>query len=286
MCFTEVAAIAPQKATIANYILLLFILLHPNTRLLLLHSNLKMKLYTKSNLKNILKNAMLRGICIEHEHLRCEHSLCAYVCRNLLLPEGIPAERQWAKFYVKIYRAEGLPKMNTSIMANVKKAFIGENRDLVDPYVQVHFAGQKVSPFTSCYLPHATSKGDGTEHQLLHRTVLSLYNPVLSFLFFYSLCSSPQYIFTDHIRHNTLLFWFHLHLCSFLRDTGKYHRWWEVQSAGNSSVRHCCVHFLMHTENLCPVFFPLSLVRLRAVLLSAALILVGTRLLFYPYSLP
>ncbi|KAM9704298.1 otoferlin isoform 12-T13 [Menidia menidia] len=62
---------------------------------------------------------------------------------NLLLPEGIPSERQWARFYVKIYRAEGLPKMNTSIMANVKKAFIGENRDLVDPYVQVQFAGQK-----------------------------------------------------------------------------------------------------------------------------------------------
>ncbi|KAI4905566.1 hypothetical protein NFI96_024021, partial [Prochilodus magdalenae] len=62
---------------------------------------------------------------------------------NLLLPEGVPSERQWARFYVKIYRAEGLPKMNTSIMANVKKAFIGENRDLVDPYVQVQFAGQK-----------------------------------------------------------------------------------------------------------------------------------------------
>uniref|UniRef100_A0A1A7XN40 Otoferlin n=2 Tax=Iconisemion striatum TaxID=60296 RepID=A0A1A7XN40_9TELE len=62
---------------------------------------------------------------------------------HLLLPEGIPAERQWARIYVKIYRAEGLPKMNTTIMANVKKAFIGENRDLVDPYVQVQFAGQK-----------------------------------------------------------------------------------------------------------------------------------------------
>ncbi|XP_036397952.1 otoferlin-like [Megalops cyprinoides] len=62
---------------------------------------------------------------------------------NLLLPEGVPAERQWARFYLKIYRAEGLPKMNTSIMANVKKAFIGENKDLVDPYVQVFFAGQK-----------------------------------------------------------------------------------------------------------------------------------------------
>lgn len=36
-------------------------------------------------------------------------------------------------------------------MANVKKAFIGENRDLVDPYVQVQFAGQKVIHCTSCY---------------------------------------------------------------------------------------------------------------------------------------
>uniref|UniRef100_A0A8C8AWX8 Otoferlin n=1 Tax=Otus sunia TaxID=257818 RepID=A0A8C8AWX8_9STRI len=62
---------------------------------------------------------------------------------NLLLPDGVPPERQWARFYIKIYRAEGLPRMNTSIMANVKKAFIGDNKDLVDPYVQVAFAGQK-----------------------------------------------------------------------------------------------------------------------------------------------
>ncbi|XP_069089788.1 otoferlin isoform X6 [Pleurodeles waltl] len=62
---------------------------------------------------------------------------------NLLLPDGVPSERQWARFYIKLYRAEGLPRMNTSIMANVKKALIGENKDLVDPYVQVSFAGQK-----------------------------------------------------------------------------------------------------------------------------------------------
>ncbi|XP_067414564.1 otoferlin isoform X1 [Emydura macquarii macquarii] len=62
---------------------------------------------------------------------------------NLLLPDGVPPERQWARFYVRLYRAEGLPRMNTSLMANVKKALIGENKDLVDPYVQVLFAGQK-----------------------------------------------------------------------------------------------------------------------------------------------
>ncbi|XP_014743651.1 PREDICTED: otoferlin [Sturnus vulgaris] len=74
---------------------------------------------------------------------------------NLLLPDGVPPERQWARFYIKIYRAEGLPRMNTSIMANVKKALIGENKDLVDPYVQVAFAGQKgkTSIQKSCYEP-------------------------------------------------------------------------------------------------------------------------------------
>lgn len=85
-------------------------------------------------------------------------------------------ERQWARFYVKIYRAEGLPKMNTSIMANVKKAFIGENRDLVDPYVQVLFAGQRVGqlqpPTTHEVL---TSPYHEPETVLLKLSVLFLY---------------------------------------------------------------------------------------------------------------
>lgn len=34
--------------------------------------------------------------------------------------------------------------MNSTIMANVKKAFTGEIKDLVDPYVQVSFAGLTV----------------------------------------------------------------------------------------------------------------------------------------------
>lgn len=34
--------------------------------------------------------------------------------------------------------------MNSSLMANVKKAFTGELSDLVNPYVQVSFAGLTV----------------------------------------------------------------------------------------------------------------------------------------------
>jgi hypothetical protein len=35
--------------------------------------------------------------------------------------------------------------MNSSLMANLKHAFGGPTRDLVDPYVQVSFAGLTVS---------------------------------------------------------------------------------------------------------------------------------------------
>ncbi|KAF5301719.1 hypothetical protein FQA39_LY10650 [Lamprigera yunnana] len=74
---------------------------------------------------------------------------------NLLLPDGVPIDRQRARFIIKIYRADGLPKMNSSIMANVKKAFTGEVSDLVDPYIQVSFAGLtgKTSVKKNSYAP-------------------------------------------------------------------------------------------------------------------------------------
>ena len=65
-------------------------------------------------------------------------------CSNLLLPDGVPADRSRARFCVKVYRAEGLPKMNAGIVANVKRAFTGESKDLVDPYVEITFAGHQV----------------------------------------------------------------------------------------------------------------------------------------------
>uniref|UniRef100_UPI00398EED9F fer-1-like protein 6 n=1 Tax=Pristiophorus japonicus TaxID=55135 RepID=UPI00398EED9F len=63
--------------------------------------------------------------------------------KNLLIPMGFPTERPWASFFVKIYKAQGLPTMNSSIMANVTKAFMKDNKDFVDPYVIVTFSGQR-----------------------------------------------------------------------------------------------------------------------------------------------
>ncbi|XP_061547609.1 fer-1-like protein 6 [Phycodurus eques] len=62
--------------------------------------------------------------------------------KNLLMPEGFPSERPWARFSVRVYRAEGLPRNNSSIMANVTKAFIGDNTALIDPFVVVSFFKQ------------------------------------------------------------------------------------------------------------------------------------------------
>ncbi|XP_051879497.1 fer-1-like protein 6 [Pristis pectinata] len=63
--------------------------------------------------------------------------------KNLLIPVGLPTDRPWARFFVKIYKAQGLPKMNSSLVANVTKAFMGDKKDFVDPYVAVTFFGQR-----------------------------------------------------------------------------------------------------------------------------------------------
>ena len=67
-----------------------------------------------------------------------------FVFRNLLLPDGVPQERQKAKFIFKIYKADGLPKMNAKLTEKLKTVFQGESRDLVDPFVEISFCGQKV----------------------------------------------------------------------------------------------------------------------------------------------
>ncbi|XP_075994487.1 fer-1-like protein 4 [Genypterus blacodes] len=61
--------------------------------------------------------------------------------KSLLLPRGMPSERPWARFRVRIYRAEGLPTMEAGLMAKMSKAT--DRTVFIDPYVQVTFAGQK-----------------------------------------------------------------------------------------------------------------------------------------------
>uniref|UniRef100_H3AYF6 C2 domain-containing protein n=1 Tax=Latimeria chalumnae TaxID=7897 RepID=H3AYF6_LATCH len=58
---------------------------------------------------------------------------------NLMLPKGFPASRPWAFFFVKIYKAEGLPKMNSGIVSKL----IGEDKVFIDPKVAVVFADQQ-----------------------------------------------------------------------------------------------------------------------------------------------
>ncbi|XP_038216884.1 otoferlin-like [Zerene cesonia] len=74
---------------------------------------------------------------------------------NLLLPDGVPIERQRARFIIKIYKADGLPKMDSSLLANIKSAFTGESQDIIDPYVQVCFAGMtgKTTVQKNCCTP-------------------------------------------------------------------------------------------------------------------------------------
>ncbi|XP_037622050.1 fer-1-like protein 4 [Sebastes umbrosus] len=61
--------------------------------------------------------------------------------KNLLLPRGMASERPWARFRVRIYRAEGLPTMEAGLMAKMSKAT--DRTVFIDPYVQVTFAGQQ-----------------------------------------------------------------------------------------------------------------------------------------------
>ncbi|XP_060692588.1 fer-1-like protein 4 [Hemiscyllium ocellatum] len=62
--------------------------------------------------------------------------------KNLLLPKQMPAERPWAKFFIKVYKAEDLPSMNSGIMGSFSK-ILGEHKVFIDPYVKVSFAGQQ-----------------------------------------------------------------------------------------------------------------------------------------------
>ena len=48
-----------------------------------------------------------------------------------------------ARYYFRIFYAQGLPKMSTDTVANIKAIIKGEKVDSIDPYVEITFCGQK-----------------------------------------------------------------------------------------------------------------------------------------------
>ena len=69
----------------------------------------------------------------------------AVVNSNLLLPVGVPLQRQRAMYAVTIYCGEDLPRTDLGIVATVQKAITGKDVAFIDACVKVSFAGHVVS---------------------------------------------------------------------------------------------------------------------------------------------
>jgi hypothetical protein len=67
------------------------------------------------------------------------------LCRNILLPVGVPVVRQRAVYNVTVYRAEDLPRTDLGVFASVQKAITKKEVAFIDPYIKVSFAGHVVS---------------------------------------------------------------------------------------------------------------------------------------------
>ncbi|XP_008318944.1 fer-1-like protein 4 [Cynoglossus semilaevis] len=114
---------------------------------------------TRSGIRGYVKatlSVLMKGDAVDMSSLlqsqSCSSGASDDIERNLLLPRGMPSERPWARFRIRIYRAEGLPTMDEGLMAKMSR--VTDRTVFIDPYVKVTFAGQQgetsVASATSC----------------------------------------------------------------------------------------------------------------------------------------
>ncbi|TNM89206.1 hypothetical protein fugu_005461 [Takifugu bimaculatus] len=101
---------------------------------------------TRSGIKGYVKmsvNVLMKGDSLSPPSLPPASTSGAqdHIEKNLMLPRGMVSERPWARFQIRIYKAEGLPTMDSGLMAKV--AMVTDRTVFIDPYVRVTFAGQQ-----------------------------------------------------------------------------------------------------------------------------------------------
>ncbi|XP_044028971.1 fer-1-like protein 4 [Siniperca chuatsi] len=101
---------------------------------------------TRSGIKGYVKaslSVLMKGDALSMSSLPPPSSSGASeeIEKNLLLPRGMASERPWARFRVRIYKADGLPTMEAGLMAKMSK--VTDRTVFIDPYVKVTFAGQQ-----------------------------------------------------------------------------------------------------------------------------------------------
>ncbi|CAF91570.1 unnamed protein product, partial [Tetraodon nigroviridis] len=112
---------------------------------------------TRAGIKGYVKtsvNVLMKGDSLSMPSLPPASTSGAqdHIEKNLMLPRGMISERPWARFHIRIYKAEGLPTMDSGLMA--KMAVVSDRTVFIDPYVRATFAGQQgetsVVPASSC----------------------------------------------------------------------------------------------------------------------------------------